>query len=125
MRPESERRRATRVETSIEARLIDAQGVAIPARLVNLSLVGLLAETAVPLPVGSPCRVELEVDGAGLDAAGRVVRAGGGRVAVQLESLPYESFERLRAFLIEHATDPAVVRAELSERLGFLGDSAA
>ena len=44
-------------------------------------------------------------------------------LALRFDALPYESYERLRSFLLAHAEDPAVIADELSDRLGFLGES--
>jgi len=120
-----EKRRATRVATGIEAALIPPAGKPVPVRLRNLSVLGLLASTSSPLAPGLGCRVELRVGDRRVEASGRVVRAGEGKVALRFENLPYESFEELRAFLLSHAADPVVIDEELTDRLGFLGEEAA
>lgn len=125
MPPRPERRRATRITTAIEARLTGPEGAPIRARLTNLSVLGLFATPAKPIRSGTRCRVELHANGADLDARGTVVRVLGRELALRFEQLPYESYERLRSFLISNAKDPAVIAEELSDRLGFLGDSAA
>lgn len=120
-----ERRRATRIPTRIQARLKGPDGESATLELENLSVVGLHARTAHPFPLGTPCRVELAADGIAIEARGTIVRARGQTLALRFEELPWESYERLRAFLLCNAADPGVIAEELSERLGFLGESAA
>lgn len=120
-----ERRRATRVPTRIQAHLTAADGTSLALELENLSVVGLHARATRVLPPGTRCRVELQADGIGIEARGTIVRARGQSLALRFEELPYESYERLRAFLLCNADDPGVIAAELSERLGFLGENAA
>lgn len=124
MPPGPERRRATRVETSISARLIGPDGIASSVELHNLSVVGLFGSGSRPLPVGAHCRVELGTGGASVEAHGTIVRSQGRSLALRFDQIPFESFERLRAFLLAHASDPVVVADELTERLGYLGESA-
>jgi hypothetical protein len=120
-----ERRRATRVPTRIQARLTGQDGESATLQLENLSVVGLHAQCAFPFALGAHCRVELSADGISIEARGTIVRALGQALALRFEELPWESYERLRAFLLCNAADPGVIAEELSERLGFLGGSAA
>jgi hypothetical protein len=117
-----ERRRASRIPTGIEAKLTGQDGAPLTARLENLSVVGLRATVAGTLAPGTPCSVELRANGVSIEARGRVLRSQGEVLAVRFDELPYESYERLRTFLLSHADDPAVIADELSDRLGFLGD---
>ncbi|NOT28852.1 MAG: hypothetical protein HOP15_00225 [Planctomycetes bacterium] len=119
-----ERRRVTRVTTAIEAELTGPEGAALSIRLENLSVVGLRATTSRLLPEGTRCRIELRADGDTVEARGTVVRAQANSLAIGFEELPFESYERLRLFLLRQADDPAVIAEELSDRLGFLGESA-
>jgi hypothetical protein len=120
-----ERRRATRVPTRIQASLTDSNGVSATLVLENLSVVGLNAQASRALALGTRCRVELHADGIGIEARGTIVRVRGLTLAMRFEELPYESYECLRAFLLCNAADPSVIAEELSERLGFLGESGA
>lgn len=120
-----ERRRATRIPTRIQARLTGPDGAGATLELENLSVVGLHAQASVALPLGTRCRVELQADGIAIEARGTLVRVRGRALALRFEELPYESYERLRAFLLCNARDPSVIAEELSERLGHLGESAA
>ncbi len=124
MEPRRERRRVTRVATVIEAELFGPDGQAIPIHLENLSVVGLRASGAGGLPVGTRCRVTLRAGSETVEARGTVVRAQANTLALGFDELPFESYERLRALLIRLADDPAVITEELSDRLGFLGESA-
>lgn len=92
--------------------------------LRDVSVVGLQARASHALAVGTRGRVELESGGTGVEALGTVVRGRGHSLALRFDELPYEGYERLRAFLLEHADDPSVIAEELSERLGHLGDAA-
>lgn len=124
MSPEPERRRATRIQRQIEAELLAPPAAPLVIGLENLSVIGLKATVATPPPPGTRCRVALNDGGQAIEARGVVVRAGEGVFAMRFEELPYESFERLQALLLRHAEDPRVIAEELSDRLGFLGESA-
>lgn len=121
--PRPERRRASRIPTAIDAHLTGPDGEALAAQLENLSVVGLLASVARPLAEGTRCSVELRANGLSIEARGKVLRSQGPLLALRFEELPYESYERLRSFLLANANDPAVIADELSDRLGFLGES--
>jgi hypothetical protein len=123
MAPPPERRRASRVATAIEAQLTGPDGAPLAAQLENLSVVGLRARVARFLEPGTPCSVELRANGVSIEARGRVLRSQDDVLALRFEALPYESYERLRSFLLAHADDPAVIADELSDRLGFLGET--
>lgn len=119
-----ERRRTTRIKTAIEAGLRGADGAVVPAQIENLSVVGLLATVPHSLALGSRYRVELRTGNDAIEAHGTVVRSLGRSLALRFEFLPFESYERLRAFLLSHADDPAVIVEELNDRIGHLGESA-
>lgn len=111
----------TRVATSIAA-TVELEGLA-PLELVleDLSVIGLRARAPRELPVGSPCRVQLRTGTRELTAGGRIVRSRGAELAIGFDQLAFEDYERLRAFLLEHAQDPRALGDELSDRLGYLG----
>lgn len=119
-----ERRRTTRIRTSIEAGLRGPDGAVVPVQIENVSVVGLLASLPQPLALGTRCRVELRTGTDAIEAHGTVVRSQGRALALRFEVLPFESYERLRAFLLSHADDPAVIVEELTDRIGHLGESA-
>jgi hypothetical protein len=123
MVPRPDRRRASRIATGIEAQLTSPNGAQLAAQLENLSVVGLRATVAQALAPGTRCSVELRANGVSIEARGTVLRSQGDMLAVRFEELPYESYERLRSFLLAHADDPAVIADELSDRLGFLRES--
>ena len=123
MAPPPEKRRASRVVTTIDAQLTCPDGAPLAAQLENLSVVGLRARVERPLAPGTRCSVELRANGVSIEARGRVLRSEDEVLALRFEELPYESYERLRSFLLAHADDPAVIADELSDRLGFLGES--
>src|SRR5262245_16746562 len=123
MVPPPERRRASRISTAIDARLTGPDGAQLAAQLENLSVVGLRARVERDLAPGTRCSVELRAYGVSIEARGRVLRSEDEVLALRFEALPYESYERLRSFLLAHADDPAVIADELSDRLGFLGES--
>ena len=118
-----ERRRMSRISTGIDAALTGPDGAPRIARLENLSVVGLRAHVDEGFAPGTRCSVELRAGGASIEARGTVLREQGGVLAVRFEKLPYESYERLRSFLLAHADDPAVIADELTDRLGFLGET--
>ncbi|HEX6884619.1 MAG TPA: PilZ domain-containing protein [Planctomycetota bacterium] len=119
-----ERRRATRVPTSLQARLTLPDGTSHVLLVEDLSIVGLHGRAAVALAAGLACRVELATDSGSVEAHGTIVRSREHDLALCFEHLPYESFERLKAFLLANASDPAVIADELTDRLSFLEESA-
>lgn len=116
-----ERRRLTRVATSIAATLHLDGEAPLEIALVDLSVIGLRARSPRPVAVGSSCRVVLRTDAHELAAGGRVVRSRGGELAIGFDQLAFEDYERLRTFLLTHAADPGALRDELEDRLGHLG----
>src|SRR5262245_50180686 len=108
MVPRRERRRVTRVTTAIEAVLVLHGGAAQPMRLEILSVACRRARASDAPPEGTRCCVELRADGEVVEARGTVVRSQGESFALRFAELPFESYERLRAFLLRHADDPAV-----------------
>src|SRR5262245_17621953 len=98
-----ERRRITRVTTAIATALTGPDGATMVARLKNLSLVGLFASADLPPAPHARYEVTLEADGERVEARGTVVRSHGLSFALRFDELPFESYERLRAFLLRHA----------------------
>jgi hypothetical protein len=123
MVPGPERRRTSRVEASVEAEVQGRGQRPFAVEVENLSVVGLMARTDQALPVGTRCRITLGIDGTRADAMAVVARIEDGRIALRFEELPYESFERLRALLLRNAEDPRIIADEISERMGFLGET--
>jgi hypothetical protein len=123
--PPPDRRRTRRVLASVEARLVLVDGGKLVVRVENLSAVGLCAIGERVLTPGTRCRIALDAVDGTIEADATVVRAEGGRMGLRFDALPYECFERLRTLLLEHADDPAALRDELDDRLGFLGGDAA
>jgi hypothetical protein len=119
---EPERRRMGRITASIDVE-IQAEGDERPiiGQLWNLSVVGLRLEAERPLPVGTTCSIRMFVPEE-VALRGKVVRAEGNDLAFQLEDVPYESFERLRAFLLMHAEENSAIEDELTDRMGYLAD---
>jgi len=111
----------TRVATSIQAFLQLEHEAPFALRVQDLSVIGLRAELARELVVGSACRVVLSAGEHELSAGGRVVRSRGGELAIGFDQLAFEDYERLRAFLLARATDPGALGDELEDRLGYLG----
>jgi len=111
-----------RIQAQVEARLRTPDGRVIPVRLRDASALGLLLAAEEPLPVGTRCAVHFPAgEGQGeIEAAGVVVRAVADGFALAFEQLPYESYRRLREFLLRHAEDPEGLADELAERMGFL-----
>lgn len=121
MSPAPERRRLTRVATSIAATLELEGAPPVELTLEDLSVIGLRARASRELDVGSPCRVQLRTGARTLTASGRIVRARGGELAIGFDQLAFEDYELLRTFLLEHAADPRALGDELEDRLGYLG----
>jgi len=112
-----------RVSAAVAVELGLAGGASLAGRLVDVSVVGLRMSAPSELALGTSCRVRLVASELqDVDARATVVRSGAGELALRFDDLPYESFERLRAFLLHHAEDPSALEDELSDRLGFLGD---
>lgn len=113
----------TRVATTIAATLHLENELPLELVLEDLSVIGLRARTARPVPVGGACRVVLKTGARELSAGGRVVRSRGGELAIGFDQLAFEDYELLRAFLLQRANDPGALGDELEDRLGYLGNS--
>jgi hypothetical protein len=113
-----------RVHAPLRARLIDRAGVSRAIELVNLSVVGLRARSDEALEAGTRQMLELSSGEERIEAHGTIVRAEGTTLALRFDVLPFECFERLRSLLLARADDPVVLQDELSDRLGFLGETA-
>jgi hypothetical protein len=124
MPSKDERRRATRVRTSIQAQLAIEGRESLTVALENLSLVGLCGDVGVELTLGERGQVFLRSGDHAVDARARIVWTERTRVAVRFDVLPFECLEHLRRLLRAHAQDPAQIDNEISERLGHLGDCA-
>jgi hypothetical protein len=119
-----ERRRATRIRTDLVACLVTPEGASLRVEVDDLSIVGLHGRANDPVPTGLSCRVELTLGASVADARGTVVRSRERELAVRFEHLPFESYERLRAFLLANASDPAVLADEFADRMSYLGENA-
>lgn len=124
MSAHSERRRASRVRTRLSGRLVTAEGVALAIEVDGLSVVGLHGRTREPIGLGTTGRIEILAGNQGVEVRGTVVRSSQRELAIRFDYVPFESFGILKAFLLLHAEDPAVLADELDERLGFLEESA-
>ena len=118
-----ERRAFTRVPAAFEIDLWAADVGGLRGWLLNASLQGLYLSCERALSIGTRCQIALYPAGRGtspaIGARGSVVRAEGELLTLRLDEIPYEDFERLRAFLLQNANDPALVDDELSDGLGF------
>lgn len=119
---EPNRRRMGRITASIDVE-IQAEGEPHPicGQLWNLSIVGLRLEAERTLAVGTACRIRMFVPEE-VVLSGKVVRALGTDLAFELEDVPYESFERLRAFLLMHAEEGSGLEDELTDQMGYLSE---
>lgn len=122
MSSEPNRRRMGRITASIDVE-IQAEGATHPicGQLWNLSVVGLRLEAEHTLPIGTVCRIRMFVPEE-VVLSGKVVRAQGTDLAFELEDVPYESFERLRAFLLMHAEEGSGLEDELTDQMGYLSE---
>ncbi|MBA3896774.1 MAG: PilZ domain-containing protein [Sphingomonadaceae bacterium] len=60
---DTDRRRANRAEVALDTLMVDREGRTFAARILNLSELGLLAETEAPLCQRAPIRVDLPTIG--------------------------------------------------------------
>jgi hypothetical protein len=119
-----DKRRMSRVQASIEVELRAHDGQTALGRLQDISVIGLRMTGARPWPPGTICRVQLRSADRdrSIEAQATVVRSDDEGMALRIDVLPYESFERLRSLLLANAADGRAVDDELSERLGYLTD---
>jgi hypothetical protein len=116
-----------RVRAAIAAELLGEDGSRTAARILDVSLVGMLANVAGGLEIGRRFRVEFEAGErsaslAGWDARATVVRSSRVEVALRFDELPYECYQELRVLLLRNSGDPSRMDEELTDRLGFLGE---
>ncbi len=95
-----------------------------PESGLNISMNGLAFETNEPAPVmGSACTVSIILEASAahitIGAAGTVVRAKPGNLAVELTSLDPDSYGHLRRLILYNAEDPARADLEFAAHWGI------
>ena len=114
---DSERRNGTRVR--FEARVVvrtNETEVTARAGSRDVSLQGLYIATDERLPPGTPCEVEIRLNGSSLllsiRAQGRVARSDAGGLGIEFESFDPDSYFHLRNLVMYNSEDPDTVERE-------------
>lgn len=117
----SERRGGTRVrfETQVVVRTKETEVTAL-AGSRDVSLQGLYIATDKRLPRGTPCEVEIRLNGRSLllsiQAKGRIARSDEGGLGIEFESFDPDSYFHLRNLVMYNSEDPETVEQEERSR---------
>lgn len=113
---EQDNRRRARVPVGLSA-LISTGGRTVAARIINLSLTGILctadpglekdASCTVVIPLGETFKIEVE---------GKVIRVGEGQAAVSFVSMDEESFGHLRRLVAYNTGDADRIEGEVGTK---------
>lgn len=111
---DANRRRRSRVDTSIPASFILADGRMVSIAICNISLKGLLAEPQPLAQAGATGIVHVELSPeAVIEIESRIIRSDAAGVAVDFISMEPESFLHLRNLVRYNAPDADQIDAEL------------
>lgn len=116
---EAPRRRREERFAFDEAATLAAAGVAVPCRLLSLSLAGALVRAAADVPGDSGAPVVLSIDGVG-EVAGIRVGGDGGRLRIAFRPLPLPVRDALIVKLFTGAGHAPVAAADLPRLLAAL-----
>jgi hypothetical protein len=118
-------REFTRVHVAIHVELRVGGAVVISGKLENISLNGLLLQTATTVPEGTPCLARIYLDGGiggpVIEARGAVVRAEVGKLAVHFrEVLGDDGLRHLSNLVLYNSGDHVDrVEAEIHNHKGL------
>ena len=84
---------------------------------------GLFVHTGKTLPIGTPCQVNLMLEGSqgehSIEVRGRVVRLTNAGMAVEFYESDLESYQRLRSLILLNSPNVAQTETELDRHPGF------
>lgn len=110
----ADNRRRERIQAGFEASLV-VEGMIVPAKTIDLSLKGILLDSAKDYPEGTPCVVRLHLGAAlRLSMDGVVARRGPRGLGVDFTAMDEDSFQHLLEIIRHNAPDPDAVERELS-----------
>ena len=117
-----DRRAFWRVDCGVEVAL-EYAGESFPSKIVNISLGGVLVNTAASPMKGDDVTVSFELrtayDPIRVRCQGQVIRAEGRGVGIQFEDLDDRSLADLKQMMLEHTEDPAAVEADYAKLTGL------
>jgi hypothetical protein len=118
------RREFTRVPVSLEAELVPENYLPFSAQVTNASLKGLYVCCDSPLPIGTPCSVELLLGGrqapVRIGAKSTVARSDPAGMGLEITSLVgTENFDHLRNLVLCNAPDTGRVLKEFQSHVGL------
>lgn len=112
---DANRRRRSRVDTSIAASFTPKGGLSVRLLLSNISLKGLLAVPEAAIISGAKGRLRMELGAeAVIDIDCRVIRSDETGVAIDFSTMDEQSFLHLRNLVRYNAPDADSIDAELS-----------
>lgn len=118
------RREFTRVPVSLEAELVPENYLPFSAQVTNASLKGLYISCESPLPIGTPCRVDLILGSSQapvrIGAKSTVARSDPAGMGLEITSLVgTESLDHLRNLVLCNAPDTGRVLEEFESHVGL------
>lgn len=119
----TDQRSATRVETHLEADIIQGETTVRAARSRDLSLGGVYVFCDETFAPRSDCQVRLYLDGRDSDmsvlARGKVTRVDEKGMAIKFRQIGIESYEQLRNIILFNAEDADRIHEEFDRHVGL------
>jgi len=124
MTENEEKREATRAPARVAVEINSADKTVTLDRTRDVSMKGIFCETDDILPMGSACRVGIQVGGpeggSAIGARAKVVRVENDGMGLEfVELIGMESYTHLRNLVLHNSEDPDTVEAEIERRAGL------
>jgi hypothetical protein len=123
----NDKRRFSRIASSLEVDLHLEGGAELAGRLHDLSVRGLSLRVDGEVAVPTRCRVVMHLagreHGITLEVFGVVARCSEGYIGVQFDQISYEAFDQLRGLVLSSADQPEVIDEEIDHHFGALPPS--
>lgn len=117
----AEKRRFSRIDFNVRARLaVDDREYPVE-RIINLSVGGCQLETGAKLPLGAECRFTILLPrmAPGVDVFGEVVRSGDREASLKFIRISPENLMHLQNIIRYNADDPEQIEEEISSHPGL------
>lgn len=122
MSSEANRREFTRLPLNMHVTLAAGERTLFCPETDGVSLRGLYAFSADPLPLGTVCGVLLQfggVCGLTLELEGRVANVDAAGMGIEFTALSIEALHHMQQLLLYNADDPGTIEREFREHVGL------